>query len=515
MSNLAERFFARFQGLDRAYGVYNVKGEAVTGTKHLGSAQTFKETPTPELWELHLDGKQGVAIIPIRDDQTVVFGAADIDQYKGLDHKKTAAKILEWDLPLMVCKSKSGGAHLYLFCREAIPAELVRNKLMEWTIQLGFSGVEIFPKQTRLASLNDIGSWINMPYFGARVAKGKLKGQGIRHCTWDGKALTAVEFLDIADRLAVDIASLQKISVPTGDEKGLLHDGPPCLQTLMSRGGISKGGRNNGLFNLAVYLRKRYGEGEWESHLDEYNQAIVSPALGHREVGSVVKSVNRKAYEYKCNDQPICDVCNRQICLSREHGIGTSDGDPGVVFGQLLKIETDPVTWIWDVDGARIELTTAELKDQGRFHTRAIEELNKWPARIKPNKWAELVRGFLEMCEVLDVPEDARPEGQMWFYLEQYCTQQARARNKEELLQKKPWTDDGRVYFSGPAFHQYVTKQGLRINTRTLWVWLRDGGAKNDFLNIKGRGINVWSVPAFDEQEEDLDVPMIESQAPM
>lgn len=186
-----------------------------------------------------------------------------------------------------------------------------------------------------------------------------------------------------------------------------------------------------------------------------------------------------------------------------------------MVFGQLIKIETDPITWIWDVDGARIQLETAEIKDQGRFHTRCMEELNKWPARVKPNQWADIVRGFLETCEVMDVPEDARPEGQMWFYLEQYCTQQARARSKEELLQKKPWTHDGRVYFSGPSFHQYLTKQGIRINTRTLWVWLRERGAETQFMNIKGRGINVWSVPAFSEQTEELDVPTIANQEEM
>lgn len=516
MSELAERFFQRFDGLDRAYGVYNVKGKREKGAKHLGSAQTFREPPSVGLWDAHLDGEQGLGIVPIRDDQTVLFGAVDIDVYKGLDHKGMADKIMRWDLPLITAKTKSGGAHLYLFCREAIPAELVRKKLMEWSVQLGFSGVEVFPKQTRLAGPNDIGNWINMPYFGARSAKGKQKDQGDRCAIWDGKALTAAQFLDIADKLAVDTEALQEIQIPTDDSfKDLLHEAPPCLQALMRRGGISKGGRNNGLFNIGVYLRKRFGEGEWEQHLDEYNQQMISPALGHREVASVVKSVNRKAYEYKCNDQPICDVCNRQICLSREFGIGTSEGDPGVVFGQLIKIETDPPTWIWDVDGARIELNTTELKDQGRFHTRVIEELNKWPARVKPNKWADIVRGYLETCEVMDVPEDARPEGQMWFYLEQYCTQQARARNREELLQRKPWTDDGRVYFSGPAFHQYLGKQGLHVNARTLWVWLRERGAETQFMNIKGRGINVWHVSAFSEQTEELDVPVIANQDPM
>jgi hypothetical protein len=112
----------------------------------------------------------------------------------------------------------------------------------------------------------------------------------------------------------------------------------------------------------------------------------------------------------------------------------------------------------------------------------------------------------------MEVPEDARPEGQMWFYLEQYCLNTARARTREELLQKKPWTDGGRVYFHGPHFHQYLRRQGININVRTLWLWLNERDSEKHFLNIKGRGINLWSVPAFDEQTDSYTLPTIKNQ---
>lgn len=512
MSELAERFFARFRGLDRAYGQYGLKGKAKKGQKHLGSAKTIREAPTADHWNEHLTGNITLGIVPICDDGTSWFGAIDIDVYDGLDHKAIAAQILAWDLPLIACRTKSGGLHLYLFCRESIPAELIRGKLMEWSVQLGFSGVEVFPKQTRLANVSDVGNWINMPYFGSKTAKGK----GDRYAIFDGKGLSAEAFLKLADTIAVDTDSLRAVAVPTDDpSKGLLREGPPCLQTLHQRGGIKEGGRNNGLFNVGVYLRKRFGQGEWEAHLDEYNQAILDPPLGHKEVTQIVKSVNRKAYEYKCADQPICDVCNRQICLSREFGIATGEGDPGVTFGQLIKVETDPVTWIWDVDGARIELTTQELKDQARFHTRAMEELNKWPLAVKAPDWAKIVRKYLESVQIMTVPEDAKMEGQVMFFLELYCTRETRALNRDDLLKKKPWTDNGRVFFHGPDFRQFLAKQGLRMRPGDLWNQLRERGAEPQFFNIKGQGINVWSLPAFKEQDEPFDVPMIESQGEM
>lgn len=515
MADLAERFLERFRGLDRAHGVYRVRGKAVTGKKHEGAAKTLRTGPTRELWEQHLDGSLCIGVVPIRDDATCRFGAVDIDDYKGLDHNAIEAKIAAWELPLMVVRSKSGGAHLYLFGSEGIPAELMRTKLMEWSVQLGFSGVEIFPKQTRLAGQSDIGNWINMPYFAAATAKGKAKGRGERFCYYKGKPITATKFLDIADSLAVDTETLQGIEPPTGEEfKELLHEAPPCLQTLLQRGGIASGARNNGLFNVGVYLRKRFGE-DWEEHLDTYNNEVIQPPLGHREVVQIAKSVNRKAYEYKCGDQPICDVCNRQICRSREFGVGVGDGDPGVQLGQLIQLLTDPVTWIWDVDGARIELTTRELKEQARWHTRVIEELRKWPLTVKPAEWAKIVRVHLAAVEVQEVPEDARPVGQMRYHLASYCTQDARARSKDGLLQNKPYTENGRVFFHGPHFHQYLRRQGITVNARTLWNWLREMEADTHFFNIKGKGINVWSVPAFDEQTEALDVPVIDNVDPM
>ncbi len=83
------------------------------------------------------------------------------------------------------------------------------------------------------------------------------------------------------------------------------------------------------------------------------------------------------------------------------------------------------------------------------------------------------------------------------------------------MLKRKPWTDKGRVYFHGPDFLQFLAKQGLRMRPGDLWNVLRERGAETKFFNIHGQGINTWSVPAFQEQDEPFDVPMIEQQEEM
>jgi hypothetical protein len=516
LSSVALRLHARFPGLERAHGHSRPEGAVrASDGKQPAFSETIHAPATVALWQGHLDGVYGVGIIPIRDDATCRWGAIDIDVDRKPNLPEVVQQVDKLGLPIIVCRSKSGGAHLFLFTTEDVPAEMLRGKLMEWAVALGYSGVEVFPKQTRLAGPRDFGNWINMPYFaGATTNRYALSKKG--------DPLSVVDFLNAADALAVTKSELDGIGMPTDMTfEGALEGAPPCLQSIAGRGGAGEGNRNNMLFNLAVYAKKRFGD-EFEEHLDVYNgPPFLESSLGHKEVSSVSKSHKRKEYEYKCNEGPIAQVCNRQICLTRKYGVGQGESDPGVVFGTLVKLETMPPVWIWDVDGARLELTTEQLKDQGRFHTACIEVLNKWPRLVKPQDWATMIRRKLENVEVVPVPPDARPDGQMWAHLQNYCTGRVRAKTRDELLLDKPWiptkadvdrygkevTSD-RIYFRSSHFKTYLEQQRMTgVNERKLWAWLRDRDAKHHSFNINGRYINVWSVPIFPEQIEPHLVP--------
>ncbi len=513
----AQRFFELFTGLARAHGHWRSSGVERVDGKSEGFAETPKVPVTIEMWDGHLHGLYGVGIIPIRDDATCRWGAIDIDADKQPNLIEIAKHVHQLELPLIPCRSKSGGVHLYLFMSEDATAASVRGKLMEWAVALGYSGVEVFPKQTRLAGPRDFGNWINMPYFGGDAT--------VRYAVNDrGERMGVSDFLALAHIFALTASELESIGTPSNVTFGdALVEAPPCLQCIAGKGGAGEGSRNKMMFNIGVYLRKRH-EDAWEQYFDEYNRApFVDSPLPSKEMQGLVKSVNRKAYEYTCNDSPIAQVCSRQICLTRKFGIGQGDNDPGVVFGTLGKLTTTPPMWLWDVDGERLELTTEELKDQTRFHTVCINNLNKWPRLIKPNEWATLIRSKLENVEVIEVPADARPEGQMWAHLQNYTTGRAKAKTRDELLNDKPWTPSaadvdrygdqvkaGRVYFRSSHFKQYLEQQRMTaVTEKRLWAWLRIRGAAHHNFNINGKFINVWSVPAFAEQTEPHLVPRL------
>lgn len=466
-----------------------------------GEAITRHSPVTAALWARHLRGDKsfGLGIVPIRDDSTCSWGAIDVDVYP-LDLPPLNAEVARLGLPLVTCRTKSGGAHLFLFMHEPVAAEVVRTQLMEWAIVLGYPGVEVFPKQTRLASEKDDGSWLNMPYqSGTRTTRYALGS--------DGSSLTPEEFIALANSICVTVEELRAIELP---EELRLDDflvgAPPCLETL-ARSGFPEGTRNNALFNIAIYLKKRYGD-DWVPYLQDYNERFMDPPLGSKDVNQIAKSVNKKSYGYKCKDQPISGACNRQICLTRDFGVGGNSGDPGVVFGDLLKLETEPPVWIWDVNGARLELETDDMMDQRRLHKLVINTLNIWPTMIKAPAWQEIVRAKMAAVQVIEAPRDATQEGQLWIHLQNFCTSKVKGKSLDEILMGKPFTENGRSNFRSADFLAHLQKERVSgVNAKSLYQWLRREGVQHHFSLIKGKGVNHWSVPAFDEQTEDFEVP--------
>lgn len=499
---LAERFHALFAALDRFHGTYEVSARPVKpGEKVEGRAITVRGPVTVAEWERHLAGAVGLGLVPVTDDATCRFGAIDVDDYS-VDLKRLARHAADLKLPLVPCRTKSGGCHLYLFLAEDASADLVRGKLMEWAVALGYSGVEIFPKQTKLAGPEDRGSWLNAPYqSGARTLRYALDK--------NGRALSPEEFLDAAESSRVTEAWLKEFKLPhLGVVDELLADGPPCLQTLAVKG-FPNGTRNNGLFSIAVYLRKRFPD-EWEAKLDVYNQKLMDPPLSSPEVSAIVKSAKKKDYSYRCNDQPIVSVCNRQICLSRTFGIGGGSDDPGVELGQLVKIETDPPTWLWDVNGARLTLETDHLLNQAFFRKAVFEQLTILTNVVKPGAWSRILNERLKRIEIQAVPKDVTPEGEWKKYLEDFISQKAQAQTLDEMLLKKPYRTEAHVCFRSGDFKEWLENHRVAgVTGKKIFKLLRELEAEHQFERLKGKGTAYWKVPTIklERQTESFDKP--------
>ena len=69
--DLTEQFNEIFDGSKRAHGTFNVNTEG-SGQKKQGVARTIKTVgATLQNWQDHLEGKTGLGIIPINEDNLV------------------------------------------------------------------------------------------------------------------------------------------------------------------------------------------------------------------------------------------------------------------------------------------------------------------------------------------------------------------------------------------------------------------------------------------------------------
>ena len=249
---LPEDFFRVFPGLNRAYGQFFITERK--GPKLDGYGKTVRESYETKLWKEHLDGKTGLGVIPIDENNQCKWACLDVDDYS-VDIEKISKQFVKKNL--IVCRSKSGGAHIFIFTKKPVSASSMINKLKDIVKKFGFVKYDLRPQQTKLLNKEDVGSWLNMPYFGGE--------QSDRYALYDGEVLTPEHFIKWVDKFAVD--SLDEIDLnfieKLNKSNEILPGGPPCLQQLLSQGPLGEGGRNNGLFNIGVYLRKRFPD-EWQ-----------------------------------------------------------------------------------------------------------------------------------------------------------------------------------------------------------------------------------------------------------
>ena len=76
MKEIAVEFMTVFSGLERAFGIYEIKGTKQTpkGTKKDGRGRTLQEPLSLVHWQNHLGGRTSIGVIPLKDDETCQWG---------------------------------------------------------------------------------------------------------------------------------------------------------------------------------------------------------------------------------------------------------------------------------------------------------------------------------------------------------------------------------------------------------------------------------------------------------
>lgn len=499
MSTDLDKFIELFSGHTGAYGTYVINGTETKRsgtTKVVGKATTIKEEITADRWNMHLSGKESLGIVPINENNECRWGCIDIDDYT-IDHSALAKRISS--LPFVHCRTKSGGAHLFLFTKEQVPARAMRDKLCELAAVLGFASHEKFPKQIELLhSEGDAGTWLNLPYFNGDNTD--------RYALLNNTPLPLSQFVDYAMSRRVSLSELENISFKLVNP---VTDMPPCLEALVQEGEVVDY-RNETLFNLGVYCRKKYDDSQqWKSAVREYNTNLISPSLTFEEVENTIKSLDKRTYRYKCKSIPIINYCNSTVCRIRKYGVGCGACLPAM--SSLTKLTSEPPLWFINVDDHRIELTTEELQNPRLFQKKCMDSISIMPPIVKMDVWQETVNRLMEDVIEIEQPKETSLSGTFEELMQDYCNNKAVGTLPTDLLRGRPYRKDGVVYFKLSDLITFLKRKDFTSYSKVqVSQKIKEmGGDSEAKVYINRAQVRVYSIPAFEELPE-CDVPEVE-----
>ena len=170
------------------------------------------------------------------------------------------------------------------------------------------------------------------------------------------------------------------------------------------------------------------------------------------------------------------------------------------------------------------ELSLAQMNSPREFQIKCLNDLNMRPPLLKEVEWGRVVNDLLEHATELEVPPELTTKGQFLELLEDFCTSRIRALSPEEIKMGKPWTDDGKTYFSMVGLMEYLKRREFtalsRVQVQEKIKKLHpEGGNYTEVLSVKKMDgarttLRVWVVPAFELVELKPDVEETDGKIP-
>ena len=490
-----EKFKNIFSGLNSAYGQTKNTGQFDEDGKHETKSVTTRSQVTNQLWKDHLDGKEpALGIVPIREDNKCKWGCIDIDAYP-FDHKKFLQNIRSKNLPLILFRSKSGGAHVFLFTKEFVPASLMREKLRKMASILGYSKAEIFPKQDYIRiERGDTGSFLNLPYH--------KNGETVRYAFKDdGTKATLEEFYELYDKYSViekDLINFKSESV----NDDMLLEAPPCLVALLTQKLISKGTRNNGMYNVAVYLKKRFPD-NWMDKLHEYNVKYIPEPLTHNEIQNTIDSLSKKSYQYKCKEDPIVSYCDAKTCSRRKFGVG--DDLPSLEISSIRKFTSDPPIYYATVDGETVEVDDTTLHEADKFSIACMNQIGKPMIPVGKIIWRKMLAKLFTKLEEIKAPPSAKTDYLLQELVVEFVSR-SKSKSIEDVKRNIAHTENGYTMFMFKPFWKFVQKSNLwnLPYHKTIKKLESVFGAKDVTIKINGKSTHVLKMLAVDPDKLEI-----------
>lgn len=496
-----QAFYETFSGRENCHGEFIPDLKNSEGVKSAGKARTLKVAATREDYEKHLKGEKGLGINPLKKDNTVAFFVLDVDDYT-LDKVSIELKLEKFGLKHVTFLSKSGGLHIYFFMKERSPADKLKKIASELKFLLGLpQSTEFFPKQTNLLE-DDLGNWINLPYFGDSrkaiiVKKNTLVEVDLRHAL---------------DLISAKRTTLEEIQACFSDIP--MCDAPPCLQKLFlaDAQGSLEHCRNKFLFNAGIYYKKK-DSAKFKALVSSLNSSLCNPINSKELEKTVIQSLSKKDYSYTCEDSFMNESCCEELCVTRDFG-KLDASSTNLCFGQLTRINYDPPIYVWDVNSKEFVYDSEkDLCSQSVFRDLCIRNLNLVPTPFKQKEWLNLLNRSLKDIHVEEVAEEEKLSRAFVFKsaLKSFFTSKLFASVPEQFVAGMPYFSEElcKVYFKLEVFTKYLNSEvalerystlDVRKNLKSLEVV-----SEKIYISSKRAAYRAWAIDVrklYDKSDE-------------
>jgi hypothetical protein len=421
---MIEEFINIFEGLDSAYGWFKREVSKIPG-KQEGLSRVERLPVTKELWENHLKGiGNSLGIMPVKEDSTCKWGVIDVDIYN-YDYESLLKKVRQLNLPLILCRSKSGGAHLFLFTTKFIPAEEMQFILKNFAAQLGLADKldRIYPMQTKFIT-GGTGNWLNMPYFNHE--------EGYRYAWKDNfEAATLEEFFEMHKKYAQENLDIFLKEEPKKEKEIREPQMLPCIKNcLKDKKCIPSGIRNEFAFQAALFYSKSAStytkitgkKKDTGILLREFNNEWIKPSLEEKEVSKIVESLEKNEYKYKCKVPGIKKYCDASTCKRNVFGITPEEAvdliQADETLGQIFEYSSVPPKYYMYVkvkrsktklEDVRVEFKGSELMDKKAFISK-LQDFGYFPPRALERMKADDFKNVMDQRIDKKITEEATEE---------------------------------------------------------------------------------------------------------
>jgi hypothetical protein len=415
IKSIPQQLDALFAGRQDCFGLYLFDGpQPAAGKKREGKAISYPNSVHPDKkltdidWVNHVEGRAALGIVPVQIDGTCKWFSIDVDDYT-IDHAALAKKIYERQLPIVHCRSKSGGAHLYGLLSEPYSAEKCVKLARKWCSDLGFDAkkTEVFPKQVKFDSPDAKGNWIIIPYFGGDKAADFAiddSGKKVDFKVFNQYCQARIFTPEEADTFIN--AKEEKRWSP--DE--ILAQTPPCIRKMMELMLKEGDGRNNALSHLSWQFRKQdefFETDIWQDKLDDFNQTYFDPPVSHKELTQVIKNHSKGKYVARCDVNPMVLHCDKAACLKLKFGIGRDRSYYGEIeLTGVTKILTgDDPLWRVYINGQPMLIDTDTFLSPRKFKVAVLANFNIVISSMKQAEHDALIAPMIRDALVIEEAE--------------------------------------------------------------------------------------------------------------